>query len=157
MTHSFIIDVLKSDHIGQEFTVKGWVRSFRGNQFVALNDGSTIKNLQCVIDFENTAKDILDRIKTGAAISITGVLEESLGSGQRVEIKVSKIHIDGDADPQEVKLTILSPRRHNLETLREQAHLRVRTNTFGAIMRIIMYTHRLLREVMPRVPEKCFA
>ncbi len=136
MTHSFIIDVLKSDHIGQEFTVKGWVRSFRGNQFVALNDGSTIKNLQCVIDFENTAKDILDRIKTGAAISITGVLEESLGSGQRVEIKVSKIHIDGDADPQEVKLTILSPRRHNLETLREQAHLRVRTNTFGAIMRL---------------------
>lgn len=136
MTYISIIDILQSDAIHQEFTVKGWVRSFRANQFVALNDGSTIKNLQCVVDFENTDDTLLKRITTGSAIIITGSLEESQGAGQRVEIKVKNIEIAGDADPEEVKLTILSPKRHSLEKLREQAHLRVRTNTFGAIMRM---------------------
>lgn len=136
MSYVSIVDLLKSDAIHQEFTVKGWVRSFRANQFVALNDGSTIKNLQCIVDFENTDEDLLKRITTGAAVIITGILEESQGAGQRVEIKAKTIEIAGDADPEEVKLTILSPKRHNLEKLREQAHLRVRTNTFGAIMRM---------------------
>ena len=136
MTHTPIIELLKSDKIHQEFTVKGWVRSFRGNQFIALNDGSTINNLQCVVDFENTDETLLKRITTGAAVAIKGTLEESQGGGQRVEIKVKDIHIEGDADPQELKNTILSPKRHSLEKLREQAHLRVRTNTFGAVMRL---------------------
>lgn len=136
MTHTSIVELLQSEAIHQEFTVKGWVRSFRANQFVALNDGSTIKNLQCVVDFENTDETLLKRINVGAAVIITGTLEESQGGGQRVEIKVKDIQIEGDADPEEVKLTILSPKRHSLEKLREQAHLRVRTNTFGAIMRV---------------------
>ncbi len=136
MTHTPIVDLLESEAIHQEFTVKGWVRSFRANQFVALNDGSTINNLQCVIDFENTDPALLKRITIGAAVAIKGSLEESQGGGQRVEIKVKHIHIEGDADPEEVKLTILSPKRHSLEKLREQAHLRVRTNTFGAVMRL---------------------
>lgn len=136
MTHTPIIDLLESDAIHQEFTVKGWVRSFRANQFIALNDGSTIKNLQCVVDYENTDADLLKRITVGAAVIITGALEESQGGGQRVEIKVKEVQIEGDADPEEVKLTILSPKRHTLEKLREQAHLRVRTNTFGAVMRL---------------------
>ena len=136
MTYVSIVDLLKSEAIHQDFTVKGWVRSFRANQFVALNDGSTIKNLQCVVDFENTDEALLKRVTVGAAVIITGALEESQGGGQRVEIKVKSIEIAGDADPEEVKLTILSPKRHNLDKLREQAHLRVRTNTFGAIMRL---------------------
>ena len=136
MTYVAIVDLLKSEAIHQEFTLKGWVRSFRANQFVALNDGSTIKNLQCVVDFENTDEALLKRVTVGAAVIITGTLEESQGAGQRVEIKVKTIEIAGDADPEELKLTILSPKRHSLEKLREQAHLRVRTNTFGAIMRM---------------------
>ena len=136
MTHTPIIELLKSDKIHQEFTVKGWVRSFRGNQFIALNDGSTINNIQCVVDFENTDETLLKRITTGAAVAIKGSLEESQGGGQRIEIKVKDIQIEGDADPQELKNTILSPKRHTLEKLREQAHLRVRTNTFGAVMRL---------------------
>ena len=136
MTHTPIVELLSSDSIHQEFTVKGWVRSFRANQFVALNDGSTINNLQCVVDFENTDPALLKRITVGAAVAITGTLEESQGGGQRVEIKVKEVAIEGDADPEELKKTILSPKRHTLEKLREQAHLRVRTNTFGAIMRL---------------------
>lgn len=136
MTHTPIVELLESDAIHQEFTVKGWVRSFRGNQFVALNDGSTINNIQCVVDFEKTDPELLKRITIGAAIAIKGTLEESQGGGQRVEIKAKSIDIEGDADPQELKNTILSPKRHTLEKLREQAHLRVRTNTFGAVMRL---------------------
>ena len=134
--HISIVELLKSDNIHQEFAIKGWVRSFRGNQFIALNDGSCLKNIQCVVDFENTEKKLLDRINIGAALIITGTLEESQGKGQRVELKATSIIIEGDANPEEVKLTILSPKKHSLEKLREQAHLRVRTNTFGAIMRV---------------------
>lgn len=136
MKHTYVADVLASEKIDQEYTVKGWVRSFRANQFLALNDGSSINNVQCVVDFENTDPEFLKRITVGAAVSVTGILEESLGGGQRVEIKAQHITIEGDADPEEVKLTILSPKRHTLEKLREQAHLRVRTNTFGAVMRL---------------------
>ncbi len=136
MKHTYVADVLASDKIHQEFTVKGWVRSFRANQFLALNDGSTINNVQCVVDFENTDPELLKRITVGAAVSVTGILAESQGGGQRIEIKATNITIEGDADPEDVKLTILSPKRHTLEKLREQAHLRVRTNTFGAVMRL---------------------
>lgn len=136
MIKAKVAEILVSDKLLQEIEVKGWVRSFRSNRFISLNDGSTINNLQCVIDFEKFSEETLKRITTGAAVHVKGVLQESQGSGQRVEIQASSVSILGDADPEEVKLTILSPKRHSLEKLREQAHLRVRTNTFGAIMRV---------------------
>ena len=135
MRHIEINKILNSEPSPNEVTVKGWVRSFRSNRFIALNDGSTIKNIQCVVDFEKFEEDILKKITTGAAIEIKGLIVESQGQGQKIEIQVSKIDILGEANPEDVKLTILSPKRHSLETLREQAHLRVRTNTFSAVMR----------------------
>ncbi|MFI8378443.1 asparagine--tRNA ligase [Leeuwenhoekiella sp. NPDC079379] len=131
-----IVHILKEEPKGHEIIVRGWVRSFRANRFIALNDGSTINNLQCVVDFENTDPALLKRITVGAAIMVTGNLIESQGGGQTVEVDVKEVKILGDADPEEVKLTILQPKRHTLEKLREQAHLRVRTNTFGAVMRL---------------------
>ncbi|WP_374960307.1 asparagine--tRNA ligase, partial [Gilvibacter sp.] len=136
MSYKEVLELLQSEPSLQEITVRGWVRSFRSNRFIALKDGSTIKNLQCVVDFENFDEQLLKRITTGAAIAVTGNLVASQGSGQAVEVAVSKVEILGDADPEEVKLTVLSPKRHTLEKLREQAHLRVRTNTFGAVMRL---------------------
>jgi len=112
----------------QEVAIKGWVRTFRSNRFIALNDGSTIKNIQCVIDFENTSEETLKRITTGAAISVKGTLAESQGKGQSVELQVSMIEILGDSPIQ--------PKKHSFEFLRENAHLRVRTNTFSAVMRV---------------------
>lgn len=121
-------------HIDVE--IKGWVKSFRANRFIALNDGSTLRNIQCVVDFESMEEALLKRITTGAAVHIKGSLVESQGKGQDVEIQVSSVEILGDADPELVSKTILQPKRHSLEFLREQAHLRVRTNTFGAVMRL---------------------
>jgi asparaginyl-tRNA synthetase len=118
---------------GQEVTVKGWVRTFRNNQFIALNDGSTIENVQCVIDFHTADQSMLKRITTGACISVTGGLIPSPAKGQTVEIKVKEIAILGDSDPEKYPL---QPKKHSLEFLREIAHLRARTNTFGAVMRI---------------------
>ena len=136
MIQAKVAEILESNQFLQEFEVKGWVRSFRSNRFIALNDGSTINNLQGVLDFEKTDEATLKRITTGAAIALKGTLVESQGSQQRVELDIKEITILGDANPDEVKLTILSPKRHSLEKLREQAHLRVRTNTFGAVMRL---------------------
>ncbi|WP_108802262.1 asparagine--tRNA ligase [Aquimarina sp. Aq107] len=136
MKHTKVIDVLQSDKLLQPVCVKGWVRSFRNDRFIAINDGSTIKNIQCVIEDNTIDASIIEKINIGAALSITGTLTESEGKGQRVEIKATSIEIEGEADSEELKLTILSPKRHSLEKLREQAHLRVRTNTFGAIMRL---------------------
>ena len=136
MKHTEIAHVLKQEPSLHKLTLKGWVRSFRSNRFIALNDGSTIKNIQCVIDFENFEEETLKNITVGAAIEVTGQLVESQGKGQTVEVQVSEVTVLGNADPEEVKLTILSPKRHSLEKLREQAHLRVRTNTFGAVMRL---------------------
>ncbi|NCF41886.1 MAG: asparagine--tRNA ligase, partial [Bacteroidetes bacterium] len=116
--------------------VKGWVKSFRANRFIALNDGSTLRNIQCVVDFESMDEALLKRISTGAAVHIKGSLVESQGKGQDVEIQVTSLEVLGDADPELVSKTILQPKRHSLEFLREQAHLRARTNTFGAIMRL---------------------
>jgi len=135
MQHPEINKILKSQPSLHEITVRGWVRSFRSNRFIALNDGSTINNLQCVVDFENFEEELLNKINIGAAIEVMGVLVESQGQGQAVELQVNKVEVLGEADPEDVKLTILSPKRHSLEKLREQAHLRVRTNTFSAVMR----------------------
>ena len=121
-------------HIDVE--VKGWVKSFRANRFIALNDGSTLRNIQCVVDFESMDEALLKRISTAAAVHIKGNLVESQGKGQDVEIQVTSLEVLGDADPELVSKTILQPKRHSLEFLREQAHLRARTNTFGAIMRL---------------------
>lgn len=120
----------------QDVEVKGWVKSFRANRFIALNDGSTLRNIQCVVDFETMDEGLLKRITTGSAIHAKGTLVESQGKGQAVEIQVSEIMVLGDADPELVSKTILQPKRHSLEVLREQAHLRARTNTFGAVMRL---------------------
>ncbi len=135
MQYKTIDELLKSEPTHHEIIVRGWVRSFRSNRFIALNDGSTIKTLQCVVDFENFEEELLKKVTVGAAIEVSGLLVESQGQGQTVEIQVSKLTVLGEANPEEVKLTILSPKRHSLETLREQAHLRIRTNTFGAVMR----------------------
>ncbi|HET8810186.1 MAG TPA: asparagine--tRNA ligase [Flavobacteriaceae bacterium] len=131
-----IVELLENNQFFKEMHVQGWVRAFRSNRFIALNDGSTIKNLQCVVDFENFPKELLEKINVGAAVSIKGILKESPGKGQNTEVEVQSLEILGEADPEKVKLTILSPKKHSLEKLREEAHLRVRTNTFGAIMRL---------------------
>ena len=131
-----IVHLLQTEPSLTEVTARGWVRSFRSNRFIALNDGSTLHNIQCVVNFENFDEELLKKINVGAAIEVKGTLVESQGQGQAVEIQVAAIEILGEADPEEVKLTILSPKRHTLEKLREQAHLRVRTNTFGAVMRV---------------------
>ena len=133
MKRSNVKELLHSDKFLQEVHVKGWVRTFRSNRFIALNDGSTINNIQCVVDFENTNEELLKRITTSAAVSITGVLEESQGKGQSVEIKVTKLEILGDSNPDEYPI---QPKKHSLEFLRENAHLRIRTNTFSAVMRV---------------------
>ncbi|MGE5943637.1 MAG: asparagine--tRNA ligase [Flavobacteriales bacterium] len=116
-----------------EVDIKGWVRTFRANRFIALNDGSTINNIQCVVDFENTDESILKRITTGAAVYIKGELVESLGKGQNVEINVKIIEVLGDSDPETYPI---QPKKHSFEFLRENAHLRTRTNTFSAVMRL---------------------
>ncbi|MFT5248356.1 MAG: asparaginyl-tRNA synthetase [bacterium] len=135
MQQKRIIDLLETKPAPIEISINGWVRAFRSNRFIALNDGSTIKNLQCVVDFENFEESLLKKITVGAAVQVFGTIVESQGQGQKVEIQVSKVEILGEADPEEVKLTILSPKRHSLEKLREEAHLRIRTNTFSAVMR----------------------
>jgi asparaginyl-tRNA synthetase len=133
MRHSKVKDLLNSDKTNYEVTVKGWVRTFRNNQFIALNDGSTIHNLQCVVDFENTPEATLKRINTGTAVALTGKLVESQGAGQKYEIQVAQLEILGDCDAEKFPM---QPKKHSLEFLRENAHLRVRTNAFGAIMRV---------------------
>ena len=124
---------LKGKNIEGEITLRGWVRTFRSNRFIALNDGSTIENIQIVVDFENTEEDILKRITTGAAIEVQGKVVESQGKGQSIEVQALNIKILGDSNPEEYPI---QPKKHSLEFLRENAHLRVRTNVFGAIMRV---------------------
>ena len=136
MTTSTVAHLLTQELKHSDIEVKGWVRTFRANRFVALNDGSCLQNIQCVVDFESMDEALLKRITTGAAVHIKGGLVESQGKGQSVEVQVSSIEILGDADPEDVSKTILQPKRHSLEFLREQAHLRTRTNTFSAVMRL---------------------
>ena len=120
-------------NVGQHLTLQGWVRTFRANRFIAINDGSTLNNLQCVVDFEQTDENLLKRITTGAAVQIEGTLVESQGKGQQYEMQVSHIEILGDSDPNHYPI---QPKKHSFEFLRENAHLRIRTATFSAVMRV---------------------
>jgi asparaginyl-tRNA synthetase len=133
MKSTSVSELLKGELLLQEINIKGWVRTFRAKRFIALNDGSTINNIQCVVDFENTDEEILKRITTGAAVSLKGTLIESQGKGQKVELEVIEIEILGDSDPETYPI---QPKKHSLEFLRENAHLRTRTNTFSAVMRL---------------------
>ena len=133
MTSKTVAQLLSQDVTLQDVTIKGWVRTFRANRFIALNDGSTINNIQCVVDFENFDEALLKRVTTGAAIHIKGELVESQGKGQSVEIAVKTLEILGDSDPETYPI---QPKKHSFEFLRENAHLRTRTNTFSAVMRL---------------------
>ena len=128
-----IKDLLQEKTNVGEVTLRGWVRTFRSNRFIALNDGSTLANLQVVVDFEHTPEETLKRITTGAAIEVRGKVVESQGKGQSIEVQASEVIILGDCNPDEYPI---QPKKHSLEFLRAQAHLRVRTNAFGAIMRV---------------------
>jgi asparaginyl-tRNA synthetase len=130
-----IVEILKISP-PKEVSVSGWVRSFRGNRFIALNDGSCMSSLQIVIDAENFSEEIVSNINNSASISVKGKLVPSQGGGQDVELQAEEIKIIGKSDQQEVQKTILQPKKHSLEKLREQGHLRMRTNLFGAVFRI---------------------
>ena len=119
--------------LNQKVHLRGWVRTFRANRFIALNDGSCLANMQCVVDFEQTPEEVLAEINTGAAIEVIGTLVESQGRGQNFEIQVDTLRVLGASNPDEYPI---QPKKHSLEFLREKAHLRVRTNTFAAVMRV---------------------
>ena len=130
-----IVDVLKREDFGAMVNVKGWVRTRRGSKqvnFIALNDGSTINNVQVVVDLANFDEEMLKDITTGACLSVNGELTESVGSGQKAEIQAREIEVLGTCD----NTYPLQKKGHTLEFLREIAHLRPRTNTFGAVFRI---------------------
>ncbi len=128
-----INELLQQSPKEQKVEVNGWVKTFRSNRFIALNDGSTLHNIQCVVDFENFDEGLLKQVATGAALHIKGLLVPSQGRGQTVEIQVTDLIVHGTADPETYPI---QPKKHSMEFLREQAHLRVRTNTFAAVMRV---------------------
>src|SRR5215212_2566614 len=128
-----IKELLTLEPQGQQVTVMGWVRTFRNNQFVALNDGSTNNNLQVVLELGKYEDDFLKRITTSASLKVTGNVIESLGKGQNIELKADEVEILGDSDAEKYPL---QPKKHSLEYLREKAHLRFRTNTFGSVFRV---------------------
>ena len=128
-----IKNLLKKNPNSQKVCIEGWVKTFRANRFISLNDGSCSENIQCVVDFENTDSKILSKITTGASLEIEGILVKSQGKGQNSEIKVNKIIVLGECDMNSYPI---QPKKHSLEFLRENAHLRVRTNTFSSIMRV---------------------
>ncbi len=132
-TRRRIKELLISDNVNFQTTVMGWVRTFRNNQFIALNDGSTNNNLQVVVELGSLEEATLKRITTGACIKAVGEIIPSLGKGQKVEMKATSIEILGDSDAEKFPL---QPKKHSLEFLREIAHLRFRTNTFGAVFRV---------------------
>ncbi len=131
-SHS-IQELLSGKYLLQEVTLFGWVKTFRSNRFIALNDGSTLNNIQCVVNFEDFEDHLLKQISTGAALKVTGTLVESQGKGQSVEVQVKSVVVLGTADPETYPI---QPKKHSLEFLREKAHLRIRTNTFSAVMRV---------------------
>ncbi len=133
MTTKTVAELLSQEVTLQDVSVKGWVRTFRANRFIALNDGSTLNNIQCVLDFENFEEALLKRVTTGAALHITGELVESQGKGQSVEIQVKELEVLGDSHPEDYPI---QPKKHTFEFLRKNAHLRTRTNTFSAVMRL---------------------
>ena len=136
LRRSKVVDLLQSKERGAEVLVKGWVRTKRGNKnvnFIALNDGSVIHHIQIVVEVANFDEELLKKITTGSAIAVRGTLVESMGQGQQVEIQAQTIELFGTADPETYPL---QKKGHTLEFLREIAHLRPRTNTFGAVLRI---------------------
>jgi asparaginyl-tRNA synthetase len=133
MKRTEIADILKSPQTGEKVLVKGWVRSFRANRFIALNDGSGFDNLQCVVDFEKFDEEFLKKINFHACVAITGQLVESQGTGQSVEVMVEEIELLGECDPS---IYHLQPKHMTMEYLREKAHFRMRTNTFSSVFRI---------------------
>jgi asparaginyl-tRNA synthetase len=128
-----IKELLASAQEGTEVTVMGWVRTFRNNQFIALNDGSTGNNLQVVLELGAFDEALLKRITTSASLKVQGVVVSSLGKGQTIELKATSVEILGDSDSEKYPL---QPKKHSLEFLREIAHLRFRTNTFGSVFRV---------------------
>src|ERR1051325_3158718 len=128
-----IKELLNWEPQNQEVTVMGWVRTFRNSQFIALNDGSTNTNLQVVVALGQFDDELLKRITTSAALKVSGTIIPSLGKGQKMELRASNIEILGDSDAEKYPL---QPKKHSLEFLREIAHLRFRTNTFGAVFRV---------------------
>ena len=128
-----IKQLLSGTPTGTEVVVMGWVRTFRNNQFIALNDGSTNANIQIVATLGEFDEAILKRVTTGASLKIVGTVVESLGKGQSVEVKAKTLEILGDSDAEKFPL---QPKKHSLEFLREKAHLRFRTNTFGSVFRL---------------------
>lgn len=133
MTKHSVQELLEGKALHQEVELYGWVRTFRANRFIAINDGSSLETLQCVVDFEQTDEDLLKQIATGAALHIKGTLVESQGKGQTFEVQVNKLKVLGESDPETYPI---QPKKHSFEFLREKAHLRVRTSTFAAVMRV---------------------
>ncbi|MFN8691851.1 MAG: OB-fold nucleic acid binding domain-containing protein, partial [Cyclobacteriaceae bacterium] len=133
MKRTKISHLLRTEPRQQTVLVQGWVRTFRNNQFIAINDGSTIHNIQAVVELNSQEENLLKRVTTGACVAVTGELIPSPAKGQAVEIKVKQLEILGDSDAEKFPL---QPKRHSLEFLREIAHLRVRTNTISAVMRV---------------------
>lgn len=133
ITRTEIAKILQNPPIGKEVTIMGWVRAYRGKRFIALFDGSTSETLQVVVDFENFPEELINKIKFHAAISVTGDITESQGSGQSVEILAKGIEILGEND---LEVYPLQPKKQTMEFLRDQAHLRMRTNTFSSVFRI---------------------
>ncbi len=132
-TRTKIKELLSNAKLGNQYTVMGWIRTFRNNQFISLNDGSTGKNLQVFIPLDSVDQNLLRRFTTSASIKVTGVLQASIGKGQEFELKAENIEILGDSNTD---LYPLQPKKHSLEFLRDIAHLRMRTNTFGSVFRI---------------------
>ncbi len=128
-----IKELLKQEPTGQEVTVMGWVRTFRNNQFIALNDGSTNNTLQVVVELGKFDDELLKRITTSASLKVTGEVVPSLGKGQKMDLNAKSIEILGESDAEKYPL---QPKKHSLEFLREIAHLRFRTNTFGSVFRV---------------------
>ena len=133
MGNTTIVKILSESNKNKLVEISGWVKTFRANRFIALNDGSCLENIQCVIDYENTDEKILKKITTGSAVKISGKIVESAGTKQAIEIQVNDINILGESNPEEYPI---QPKKHSFEFLRENAHLRPRTSTFNAVMRL---------------------
>ena len=133
MGNTTVVKILSESNKNKLVEISGWVKTFRANRFIALNDGSSLENIQCVIDYENTDENILKKITTGSAVKISGKIVESAGTKQAIEIQVNNISILGESNPEEYPI---QPKKHSFEFLRENAHLRPRTSTFNAVMRL---------------------
>lgn len=133
MKRTEILHILDQSEIGKEVNIKGWVKTFRNDQFLTINDGSTLRNIQVVLNPDQTPEELRKRLYTGTSVSVNGIVQESLGKGQNVEVIGTQLTILGDCDPNEFPIQM---KKHSLEFLREKAHLRFRTSTFSAVFRV---------------------